>query len=80
MKFKNCFNDVKEQSFVHMIHICGALSIKQIIKRVSLITDGVKIKSYDINLLLEGHLNLNIGLFQAKTLYSLNCVMKIALK
>ena len=34
-EFKNCFNDVKEQSFMHMIHICCALSVKKIIRRVS---------------------------------------------
>ena len=36
-----------------MIHICWALSVEQIIKRVSLKTEGVKIKSYDINSSLE---------------------------
>ena len=34
-----------EQFFVHMIHICWVPFIKQIIKRVPLKTEGVKIKS-----------------------------------
>ena len=63
MKFKNCFNDVKEQSFVHMIHCSWALSVKQIINRGSLKTEGVKIKSYDINSVFEMHCTLNTGLF-----------------
>ena len=52
--------------FVHMIHTCWALSIKQIIKRVFLKTGGVKIKSYDIYSFLEGHSILNTGLFRRK--------------
>ena len=80
MKFNNCFNDVNEQSFVHMIHSSGSLSVKQMIKRVSLKTEGVKIKSYDINSLLEGHCTLNMGLFQVKTLYSLRHELTIVLK
>ena len=63
MKFKNSFSDVKEQAFVHMIHNTWALSVKQIIKRGSLKTEGVRINSY-INSLLEGHCTLNKGLFQ----------------
>ena len=64
MKFKNCFNDVKEQAFVHMIYSIWTLFVKQIIKRGSLKTEGVRIKSYDINSLLAGHCTLNTGLFQ----------------
>ena len=64
MKFKNCFNDVKEQAFVHMIYSSWALSVKQIIKRGSLKPEGVRIKSYGINSRLEGHCTLNTGLFQ----------------
>ena len=63
MKFKNCFNDVKEQAFVHMIYSTWTLFVKQIIKRGSLNTEGVRIKSYDINSLLEGHCTLNTGFF-----------------
>ena len=55
---------LKKQAFVHMIHSCRALSVKQIIKRGSLKTEGVRIKSYNINSLLEGHCTLNMGLFQ----------------
>ena len=61
MKFKNCFNDVKELAFVHMIYSTWALSVKQIIKRGSLKTEEVRIKSYDINSLLEGHCTLKYG-------------------
>ena len=63
VKFKNCFNDVKEQAFVHMIYSTWALSVKQIFKRGFLKTEMVRIKSYDINSLLEGHRTLNAGLF-----------------
>ena len=65
MKFKNCFN-VKEQPFVHMEHICLALSVKQIIKRISLKTEGVKIKGYDIDSLLEGYCTLKYGFISGK--------------
>ena len=64
MKFKNCFNDVKEQAFVHMIYSTWTLVVKQIIKRGSLKTERVRIKSYDINSLLEGRCTLNTGLVQ----------------
>ena len=64
MKFKNCFNDVKEQAFVHMIYSTWTLVVKQIIKRGSLKTERVRIKSYDINSLLEGRCILNTGLVQ----------------
>ena len=63
MKFKKCFNDVKEQAFVHMIYSTWTLFVKQIIKRGSLNTEGVRIKSYDINSLLEGHCTLNTVFF-----------------
>ena len=44
VKFKNPFNDMKEQSFVHMIHICCALFVIHIIKRVSLLQKGSESK------------------------------------
>ena len=59
MKFKNCFNDVKEQAFVHMIYS----TYEQIIKRSFLKTEGVRIKSYDINSHLEGHCTVNTVFF-----------------
>ena len=35
----------RKASFVHMVHICWALSVRQIIERISLKTEGIKIKS-----------------------------------
>ena len=64
VKFKQCFNNVKEQAFVHMVYSTWALFVKQIIKRGSRKAEGVRIKSYDINSLLEGHCTLNTSLFQ----------------
>ena len=72
---KNKCNEVSEQLSVHMVHICWTFSVKQIFK-----TEGVQIKSYDINSLLEGYSILNTGLFQANTLYSLWNVLKFVLK
>ena len=63
-----------------MILIYEAFSVKQIIKRVSPKTEGIKIKSYDINSLLENYCTFNTGIFQAKMLYSLRHVLKIVLK
>ena len=54
----------------------GALRVK----RISLKTEGVNIKSYAINSLLEGYCILNTGLFQAKMLYWLRHVLKIVSK
>ena len=80
-KFTSCFNDVNDQSFVHLIHICWVLSVKHIIKRVSFDKNGRgKHQSWDINSLLEDRYTLNSGLFQAKTLYSFGYVLKIVLK
>ena len=71
---------MKKKSLLQIIHSCCALSVKQIIKKVSFKTEGVKSKSYDTNSLLGGHCTLNTDLFQAKTLYSLSHVLKIVLK
>ena len=49
-------------------------------KRVSLKTGRVIIKSYNINSLLKGHCTLNTGLFQANALYSLSHVLNIVFK
>ena len=55
-------------------------SVKQIIKRVSVKTEGVISENYDINSLSGGHCTLYTDLLQANMLYSLSRVLKSALK
>ena len=63
---KLCFNDVKGQSFVHMLHIICLLSpFCQADYQKGLYQNrrGHKIKSYDIKSHLECHCTLDTGLF-----------------
>ena len=53
--------------------------VKEIIKGFSLKTERVKVKSYDINLLLEGHCTLNMGSLRVKALHSLSYLLKFTI-
>ena len=83
VKLKHCFNDVKEQSFVHMIHVVEPFLLNRLSKGSLAKLKGSKSK---VTILIHFwkvnvHLYLTYtGLCQAKMLYSLRHVLKIVLK